>query len=163
MSVGFLCSLLSRNYSAWRYSGWGKFLWIKKIPFMVLLLALPYQNSWEEYCIHGILQHAYFVDIKDLNPWGKLELWAMLRSYLHLSYSIGKKVISCSLCNMDLSSVTVVWSLSASPALIFCQISSPRTRFPPCSLSDLMVIPEEHGIDGEGHCCHSSTADLEKG
>lgn len=86
--------------------------------------------------------------MKNLNPWGRLELWQenlSCEQFAGLFYvywvlqALVQELYPAHLCNMDLSFVTVVWCLSASPALIFCHISSARTHLPPCFLSDLVL------------------------
>lgn len=93
-------------------------------------------------------KYLFSVDVKDLNPWRKLELWqrslsceqsAGLFCIYWVLQALVQELCPVHLCNMDLSFVTVVWCLSASPALIFCHISSARTHSPPCFLSGLVL------------------------
>lgn len=77
MRIGFLCSLLSRNYSAWRYNAVESFYWLKSSHSGFFFRIFIIRTAKIVRILHKwyFTTYIFSVDVKDLNPWRKLELW----------------------------------------------------------------------------------------
>lgn len=137
MSVGVFCSSPCGNYSAWRYNGQAeKTFYSLKSTHSGFFFSTSVTGTAK---IVRILHIWYFtayvfsVHVKDLYPWGKLELREMCRSFLHLMRQSYQRWYQSRLLCISVIRICLLWQwfVISLPHLLSSFFTSPLQEYIP--------------------------------